>query len=270
MAGGDSFDGGRTQRWLEGLGERATWRSVVDRDSGHTIHVVSDRPARVLTAELQEGLRLMTWLSRRPVTWYWWDQPWIRVLPAGTVPGREHVNGGWAVPGEPEVHVYRREEALKVMIHEAVHALGLDVRAEIVDPVRAMFEATLERRLWPHLGEAFTEFYAEWLWAIGRARSLAEARHWWERQLECSTGQAALVWSRIRGLRSAEDTNVFAYYVLKWALMHHSAEVLMSPDRSVQHWYQWWTEILPTLERAAIEITDLGSSTRLGMTCPRD
>ena len=268
MAGSDSFDGGRTQRWLARLGERATWRSVVDRESGHTIHVVSDRPAADLTRELHEGLRLLTWLSPRQITWYWWDQPWIRLLPADAVPGREHVNGGWAVPGEPEVHVYRREEALKVMLHEAIHGLGLDVRAELVEPVRTVFEERLGRRLWPHLGEAFTEFFAEWLWAIGRSRSLTEARRWWEQQLECSAGQAALVWSRIRGLRAAEDTNIFAYYILKWALMHHSVEVLISPDTSVQHWYQWWTEILPGLEREADR--SHSTSVRLGMTCPRD
>lgn len=267
MAGGDSFDGGRTQRWMEGLGVRATWRSVVDRGMGHTIHVVSDRPAAALTRELHEGLRLLAWLSPRPVVWYWWDQPWVRLLPARAVPGREHVNGGWAIPGEPEVHVYRREEALKVMLHEAIHGLGLDVKPELVDPVRAVFEEKLRRRLWPHLGEAFTEFFAEWLWAIGRSRSLAEARRWWAQQLECSAGQAALVWSRTRWLRSPEDTNVFAYYILKWALMQHPVEVLISPDTSVQHWYQWWTEILPTLDRIK---HDHSAPIRLGMTCPRD
>lgn len=272
MAGGDSFDGGRTQRWLEGLGRRATWRSVIDPITKHTIHVISDRPAVALTHELHQGLRLLAWLSPRPVTWYWWDQPWVRLLPAGSVPGREHINGGWAIPGTPEVHVYRREEALKVMLHEAIHGLGLDVRSEHVDPVRGVFEEALNRRLWPHLGEAFTEFFAEWLWAIGRSRSLTEARRHWIQQLECSAGQAALVWTRIRGLHSAEDTNVFAYYILKWVLMNHTTEVLISPDTSVQHWYQWWTEILPELEIAIVTIGDLHTNqpTRLGMTCSRD
>ena len=271
MAGDDSFDSGRTQRWLEGLGIRATWRSVVDRETGHTIHVVSDRPSVALTAELHEGLRLLAWLSPRPVTWYWWDQPWMRWLPADTVPGRDHVNGGWAIPGTPEVHVYRREEALKVMLHEAIHGLGLDVRAELVDPVHGVFEKTLGRRLWPHLGEGFTEFFAEWLWAIGRSRSLTEARRRWAAQLECSAAQAALVWSRTRGSRAAEDTNIFAYFILKWVLMAHTVEVLISPDNSVQHWYQWWTELVPELEGAATTAAVTHSRpTRLGMTCPTD
>jgi hypothetical protein len=101
MADEDAFDGGRTQRWMEGLGARATWRSVRDAETGHTVHVVSDRSAASLTAELQEGLRLLAWLSPRPVTWFWWDQPWVRRLPANVDPGREHVNGGWAIPGIP-------------------------------------------------------------------------------------------------------------------------------------------------------------------------
>ena len=102
---GDSFDGGRTARWLTGLGAAAVYRSVRDVRTGHTIHCVSDRSFEELTGDLALGLRLLGWMSTRPVTWYWWDQPWVRELPAGVDPGRDHINGGWAVPGVPEVHV---------------------------------------------------------------------------------------------------------------------------------------------------------------------
>jgi hypothetical protein len=271
MAGGDAFDGGRTQRWMEGLGAHATWRSVSDRETAHTIHIVSDRPAAALSRELHEGLRLLAWLSPRPVTWYWWDQPWVRRLPAGADPGRDHINGGWAVPGIPEVHVYRREEALKVMLHEAIHGLSLDVRAEMIEPVRRVFEKTLGRRLWPHLGEAFTEFFAEWLWAIGRSQSLVEARRRWAAQMKCATTQAGQVWARIRDSREDEDTNIFAYMILKWVLMAHSVDVLMDPNDTVQHWFKWWTEKLPELESTARRVAHTESeSIPLGMTCPTD
>jgi hypothetical protein len=266
---GDAFDGGRTARWLTGLGATAIYRSVRDVRTGHTIHCVSDRPFRELTADLHLGLRLLAWMSVRPVTWYWWDQPWVRELPALVDPGREHVNGGWAIPGILEVHVYRREEAHKVMLHETIHALSLDVPLSSVEPVRAAFDRELGRSLWPHLGEAFTEFFAEWLWSIASSRSLAGARRHWAAQLECSAAQAGRVWARIWDSREAENTNVFAYYVLKWVLMGHTGAVLLAADRSVDRWVSWWRAAAPALTaltktQAATE----GNTLRMGMTCP--
>ena len=258
------FDRGRTAAWMASLSP-VSWRAV--RDSiGHTIHVVSDRPFEELADDLRLGLRLMAWLSSRPVVWYWWDQPWMRVLPAGVDPGPEHVNGGWAVVDTPEVHVYRREEAHKVLIHECIHALGLDVPESAIAPVRVKFETALGRRLWPHLGEAFTEFFAEWLWCIV-APSLATAKNRWEHQLRCAESQAAQVWARIHDAH-AEETNVFAYYVLKWVLMGHTETVLLAPDTSVRLWYDWWLAARPTLEtlrRSAAHTESL--DLRLGMTC---
>ena len=187
------------------------------------------------------------------------------------MPSRDHINGGWAVPGVPEVHVYRREEAHKVLLHETVHALKLDVPASMLDPVRAAFEHELGgRRLWPHLGEAYTELLAEWLWAIAGARSLADARRRWHLQQECARGQAAIVWSRIRNLSEAEDTNVFAYYVLKYVLMLHEDYVLLTPTGSVSMWIQWWREALPELNQIAALVRRSGADNQaiaMGMTC---
>ena len=269
MSDGDAFDGGRTAAWLAGLKEGAQWRAVRDARTGHTIHVVSDRGHQELTADLTLGLRILNWMSKRPVVWYWWDQPWVRKLLANVDPGRDHVNGGWAVPGVLEVHVYRREEAHKVMIHEAIHALGLDVPHASVELVRKDLEAEFGRQLWPHLGEAFTELYAEWLWTIPRASSLHEVRDLWTAQMHCSEAQAALVWARIRDSVTDEDTNVFAYYVLKWVLMRwHLGDVLVNPDRTVQFWAAWWRAAKETMNTVA----DAAAHTEqqpilMGMTC---
>lgn len=257
----NNFDGGRTAAWVASLSTKGTWRAVRDAYTGHTIHVVSDRSFASLTHDLRLGLQLLGWMSQRPVTWYWWDQPWPRRLPANTTPRQEHLNGGWAVPGVPEVHVYRREEAHKVLLHETIHALGLDVPHALVEPVRLQFEEEFGRRLWPHLGEAFTELFAEWLWSV------ASKKHW-ASQLACSEKQAAQVWVRIRGATQNEDTNVFAYYVLKWVLMQHLDSVLLAPAASVGHWFDWWREARPQLEElaadaAASESEDLP----MGMTC---
>lgn len=268
MSNRDAFDGGRTATWLASLG-MPTWRAVRDARTGHTIHVVSDRTHDELTADLTLGLRILNWLSRRPVVWYWWDQPWARELPAGVDPGRDHVNGGWAVPGILEVHVYRREEAHKVMIHEAIHALGLDVPHVAVEPVRQTLEAEFGRRLWPHLGEAFTELYAEWLWTVPRASSLHKVRDLWTTQMRCSEDQAAIVWARIRDSVVDEDTNVFAYYVLKWVLMRwHLTEVLVNPDRTVQFWADWWRAARGMLDTASMTHSKTEYQTvPIGMTC---
>jgi hypothetical protein len=263
----DYVDKAYITQWMSGL-EAPTWRAVRDAYTGHSIHVISDRKHDDLTADLVLGLRLLAWMSARtPVVWYWWDQPWPRILPANIDPRQEHLNGGWAVPGVPEVHVYRREEAHKVLLHEAIHALSLDIPHALTDPVRRRFEAALGRRLWPHLGEAFTELFAEWLWAIAGTGN-AEKADRWTAQLACSTTQAAQVWARIRDSTEAEDTNVFAYYVLKWVLMQHTESVLLAPTASVAHWYKWWQAALPQLEAAAKEMASSESEPiKMGMTC---
>ncbi len=267
----DSFDNGQTATWLQSIQttKKATWRSVRDAMTGHTIHVVSDRRSHDLTRDLHLGLRILSWMSRdTPIVWYWWDHPWPRILPAHTEPGRDHVNGGWAIPGIPEVHVYRREEAHKVLIHETIHALRLDVpHAAIAESLRD-FEHTLGRRLWPHLGEAFTELFAEWLWSIASALTFTESIRHWEHQRRCSETQAAQVWARIRTQTTDEDTNVFAYYVLKWVLMQHEHEVILGPDHSVAKWFPWWVECLPRLQAMADDAKNTKEeSLRMGMTC---
>lgn len=256
----NSFDGGNTAAWMSAM-TKPTYRAIRSTGTHHTIYVISDRTFEELTEDLLLGLTLMTWMSKTPITWYWWDHDWKRILPANTLPGKGHVNGGWAVPGIPEVHVYRREEAHKVLIHESIHALKLDV--VMPTSVRHRFHADLGRELWQHLGEAFTEFFAEWVWALARADSLSDARARWDYQKACSESQAHIVWSRIHDSHEPEDTNVFAYYILKWVLMQHEYEVLMNPSRSVPKWFGWWKRIQPSLRTEdAIQ-----ERIPMGMTC---
>lgn len=260
------FDGGRTAAWIRGLGADTTWISVRDVRTRSVVHVVSSRSLHELMKEIRFGLRLLAWMSKKPIIWYWWDQPWPRVLPAGIEPGREHVNGGWAVPGIREVHVYRREEALKVLLHETIHALQLDVPPNEMEPVRRQFERALGRRLWPHLGEAFTELFAEWLWAIASAQSLRDSRERWTYQLTCSETQAAEVWNRIHDSHADEDTNVFAYYILKWVLMLHAPATILAPDNRVSFWFTWWRAAEPMLRHLAGAYSE-EREIRMGMTC---
>ena len=147
--------------------------------------------------------------------------------------------------------------------------MGLDVPLPAVEPVRAAFDRELGRSLWPHLGEAFTEFFAEWLWSIASARSLDDAANRWHAQRTCSAAQAGRVWARIWDSREAENTNVFAYYVLKWVLMAHTGAVLLAADHSVTHWLPWWREAQPELSALTkMQAATEGSNLHMGMTCP--
>ena len=253
----NSFDGGRTTTWVNSL-QNPTWFSVQGQ---HKIHVVSDRSISELAPTVEKALRILSWLSKKPITWFWWDQPWDRSLPSRVDPGPEHLNGGWAIPGVPEVHVYRREEALKVMIHECIHALLLDVKPTLVEPVRVRFEDHLGRKLWPHLGECYTELFAEVLWSVIEG-------HKWSRQMACSRKQAGQVWARIHDSTDPEKTNVFAYYILKWVLMQHE-EVFFGPNHCVSLWYDWFVQELPQLERLRIRYQNSEKDVlSLAMTCP--
>ena len=263
----NSFDGGHTSRWLTDLEKKGLANFVCLSIGNKKVYVVSDRSSTNLKETLEEGLRLMSWLTSKPLTWYWWDQPWIRNLPAAVDPGPEHVNGGWAIPGIPEVHVYRREEALKVMIHESIHALMMDVDRRLVEPILIQFESYLGRKLWPHLGECYTELFAEFLWSVAYAKSIDSAKKAWNNQIKCATKQAGQVWARIHDSKEDERTNVFAYYVLKWVLMGHP-EVFLDPNAYVHKWPEWFKESLPRLQDLSRKYA--GSeyeSLSLAMTC---
>ena len=50
-----------------------------------------------------------------------------RLPPPGKPLGPEHVNGGYAFPGDPSsIVLYREEEAERVLVHELLHACGSD------------------------------------------------------------------------------------------------------------------------------------------------
>jgi len=158
-----------------------------------------------------------------------------------------------------------------VLLHETIHALGLDVPHSLVDPVRDSFDVAFGRKLWPHLGEAFTELYAEWLYAICSGKTKKQAAALWSAQLACSSKQAIEIWARIHDATADEDTNVFAYYVLKWVLMQHLESVLLAPTASVHFWFDWWVAAKPDLDRAAKEAAaSEGVEIKMGMTCVSD
>ena len=159
---------------------------------------------------------ILAWMGVPPkFTVHLWLQHWLRRISAGEWPGRLSVNGGFATPGIPEVFVYREEEYDRVVIHEIIHAMKWDWKM----PSTPMPCWGIQGRMMPHLFEAWTELYAEWLWCGWHNVS-------WDVQMRWQQLQATQILARQlrsgRGLNDwRENTNIFAYYVLKAALAPH-------------------------------------------------
>ena len=159
---------------------------------------------------------ILAWMGVSPkFTVHLWLQHWLRQIRADEWPSRLSVNGGFATPGIPEVFVYREEEYDRVVIHEIIHAMKWDWKM----PATPMPCWGIQGRMMPHLFEAWTELYAEWLWCGWHNIS-------WEVQMRWQQLQATQILARQlrsgRGLNDwSEDTNIFAYYILKAALAPH-------------------------------------------------
>ena len=143
----------------------------------------------------------------------WWrDDP--RHIEADEWPSRRTVNGGWTYSNSNSIVVYRSEEWDRVLIHEVIHAMGWDWKMPTVPP--ACWKMTKQDTLEPALFEAWTELYAEWLWCGWHNVLWEEQRIWQEKQ-------AIQILARQKDTPWNENTNVFAYYVLKAALAPHLA-----------------------------------------------
>ena len=153
---------------------------------------------------------------------------------AGAALKEEHVNSGFTVPcGRPRnaIYVFREEEWFKVLIHETMHALGLDYSAT------SLSGGGDDHHDHDHAFEAYSECWAEWFAATVRlyeygtiterrmpmnpsalARYLALEASWAQRQ-------CGRIWAWFNGdedrLRQ-HDPYVFDYYVLKHVMMVHA------------------------------------------------
>lgn len=160
---------------------------------------------------------LFTWLGTPPgftLMLFWRDDP--RVLEADDWPHKGNVNGGWTMSGNNWIVVYRQEEYERVLLHECIHALEWDW--EMPDKPLACWGLGDSAKIMPALFEAWTELYAEWLWCGWHNFSWEIQRKWQDRQAIQILARAATSKTSWK-----EDTNVFAYYVLKAALAPHMA-----------------------------------------------
>ena len=169
-----------------------------------------ENAARDLPAVANQTRQMLSWLGihGRPFRFilFWRDDP--RICAADEWPSRRNVNGGWTVPGSMEIVVYRSEEWDRVFLHETIHTMEWDWKMpEKPLPCWELGEGAIVS---PHLFEAWTELYAEWLWCGWHNVP-------WTVQRAHMDTQAKQILARV-GSDWKEDTNVFAYYVLKAAL----------------------------------------------------
>lgn len=176
---------------------------------------------------------------------------------AGSAWRADHVNSGLSVVSAngriATVLVYRREEYVKVLLHELLHSHGLDrhlhspdagCRAQLAHIDAAICEAfsirTLPTRGQLRLGEALVDAHAMAMHVLlsaalrtissstaPRGRKYAgEVEACYAATLAASDRACAIVLSRLQHATATaarpfvEATHVFAYYVVKCALLH--------------------------------------------------
>lgn len=163
----------------------------------------------------EETDALLQWIGTPPgftVNLWWRDDP--RYIEADEWPSRRTVNGGWTYSNSNSIVVYRSEEWDRVLIHEVIHAMGWDWKMP-TSPL-ACWKMSEQDTFEPALLEAWTELYAEWLWCGWNSVAWEEQRIWQDKQ-------AIQILARQKDTPWKENTNVFAYYVLKAALAPHFA-----------------------------------------------
>jgi len=142
---------------------------------------------------------------------YLWYRDDPRQLRVNQWPTKTQVNGGWTTVGTPNIVIYRKEEWERVLIHELIHAMHWDWKVDSTP--KSCWKLKKTDKLNPHLFEAWTELYAEWLICAVYGTSWATQRKHQDFQAIQLLARAKRGWQ--------ENTSVFAYYVLKAALAPH-------------------------------------------------
>lgn len=200
--------------------------------------VWTEHSVETLMNEAAYCFRILRFLGAPPgFVVHWWRIPKPRVLTANNFPTRAEVNGGWAYRGRPAVWLYRLEEWDRVLIHECIHALDWDVHPSAA--VKTCLESSQNGQLMDALGEAATEFNAEWFWCIIHAPDKDTTGETWKKQKQWQLNQAYIIIARNGDRPWSEDTSVFAYYVLKAALAQDDDLFLLSWYSGVENADRW-------------------------------
>lgn len=205
-----------------------------------------------------------------------------RVLDGDTFFDKEEVNGGscWSGPDECSITVWRKEEILKVSIHELIHGLHYDYKqdtSEIIQHYRQKYGITSPKM---NTFEAYTEIWAELLHCY--LLSKLSDKHSYDLfsanvgiEKEFSQLQANKVLSLLEKNKDVnKETNVTSYYLIKVELWLHLQEFLQYCFHFNQDMikltdkerYLDYLKSLPKLIKQSIKVTGyLKQTTR--MTC---
>jgi len=183
----------------------------IDLVQGSKLTIVTE-DSSVVESLGQTADAILTWMGAAPnLNIYLWYRRDPRLLRADQWPTKKEVNGGWTFINTPNIVIYRQEEWERVLIHEVIHAMRWDWKtAPVPAPCWKMNKTDV---LTPHLFEAWTELFAEWLACAWYGVPWEEQRKWQEFQAVQILARANDSWR--------ENTSVFAYYVLKAALAPH-------------------------------------------------
>jgi hypothetical protein len=157
-----------------------------------------------------------------------------RVLDGDTFFDKEEVNGGacWSAPDECSITVWRKEEVLKVSIHELIHGLSYDYKQDTSDIIRFYQERYGITSPKMNTFEAYTEIWAELLHCY--MISKLSDKHSYDLfsanvgvETAFSELQANKVFELLKQNKDVnKETNVTAYYLIKLELWLNSESFL--------------------------------------------
>jgi len=134
-------------------------------------------------------------------------------LNQGKSPAPEDINSGVTFSSagtNPQILVYRQEEAGKVAIHELIHAYKLDIFPPTIEiPIPKELKSTVQVRY----NETYTELAAAILYTIIKSRSIKQLRDHFVQMAKM------IMCSHIVNGQFKQDTHAFEYIVAKGYLV---------------------------------------------------
>jgi hypothetical protein len=193
-----------------------------------TVHVLSDEP--LAEPMLRHVARVVKWIgggSKTLLTLWIYPSPMKKRVSMRGVPlGRNEVNSGVTYRAGGWIHIFRREELLKVLIHELLHFYGRDINDTPWVDDHAVGVSTAGTCRPVLLNEAYTEAVALLMHTFYSSTTSGKSfRDLLERELRHSRCMYYLVLYHydIRTIadlaRLCQHTNVVSYYLIKYHLV---------------------------------------------------
>lgn len=161
-----------------------------------------------------------------------------RILDNDYILDKKEVNGGSCRTTEDHsvVSVWRKEEVLKVLIHELFHAFSYDYKSDTIDIINHYQRKYNVSSSKMNTFEGYTEFWAEcihcyWLSLLLNSESISRYDIFISNlslEIEFSRIQASKILSLIENESNAnKETNIVAYYLIVVELMNNLNDFLL-------------------------------------------